>query len=45
LINPITNANKIGFMVMYTSLFLVTYLTYAWLRPFTHPSRETRIQR
>jgi len=36
LINPITNADKIGFMVMYTSLFLVTYLTYAWLRPFNH---------
>ncbi len=34
LINPITNADKIGFMIMYTSLFLVTYLTYAWLRPF-----------
>ena len=34
LINPITNADKIGFMVMYTSLFFVTYLTYAWLRPF-----------
>ena len=34
LVNPITNADKIGFMIMYTSLFLVTYLTYAWLRPF-----------
>jgi uncharacterized membrane protein len=40
LINPITNADKIGFMIMYTSLFLVTYLTYAWLRPFNH-SHET----
>ena len=44
LINPITNADKIGFMVMYTSLFLVTYLTYAWLRPFTHSAQETRMQ-
>ena len=39
LINPISNADKIGFMIMYTSLFLVTYLTYAWLRPFNHASR------
>ena len=34
LINPITHADKIGLIVMYTSLFFVTYLTYAWLRPF-----------
>ena len=40
LINPITNADKIGFMIMYTSLFLVTYLTYAWLRPFNHSATE-----
>lgn len=39
LINPLTNADKIGFMIMYTSLFLVTYLTYAWLRPFNHTSQ------
>jgi uncharacterized membrane protein len=35
LLHPISYADKIGFMVMYTSLFLVTYLTFAWLRPFT----------
>ena len=40
LINPITNADKIGFMIMYTSLFLVTYLTYAWLRPFNHTTEK-----
>lgn len=40
LINPVTNADKIGFMVMYTSLFLVTYLTYAWLRPFNHTEQK-----
>jgi uncharacterized membrane protein len=40
LINPITNADKIGFMIMYTSLFLVTYLTYAWLRPFNHTAEK-----
>lgn len=42
IINPITNADKIGFMVMYTSLFLVTYLTFAWLRPFdlSHESSD-----
>jgi uncharacterized membrane protein len=42
--NPLTNADKIGFMIMYTSLFLVTYLTYAWLRPFNnrHPSALER---
>jgi uncharacterized membrane protein len=39
LINPITNADKIGFMIMYTSLFLVTYLTYAWLRPFNQTKK------
>ena len=44
LINPLTNADKIGFMVMYTSLFFVTYLTYAWLRPFTFKREgETRM--
>jgi uncharacterized membrane protein len=43
LINPLTYADKIGFMVMYTSLFLVTYLTYAWLRPFNH-SDEKQVQ-
>ncbi len=42
LINPITNADKIGFMVMYTSLFLVTYLTYAWLRPFNHTTQSVK---
>jgi uncharacterized membrane protein len=42
LINPITNADKIGFMIMYTSLFLVTYLTYAWLRPFNHVEQHTQ---
>jgi uncharacterized membrane protein len=41
LINPITNADKIGFMIMYTSLFLVTYLTYAWLRPFNVSGKES----
>jgi uncharacterized membrane protein len=40
LINPLTYADKIGFMVMYTSLFLVTYLTYAWLRPFNHATEK-----
>jgi len=41
LINPLTNADKIGFMIMYTSLFLVTYLTYAGLRPFSFSSTDT----
>jgi uncharacterized membrane protein len=40
LINPLTNVDKIGFMIMYTSLFLVTYLTYAWLRPFNHTDEK-----
>ncbi len=34
LLHPISYADKIGFMVMYTSLYLVTYLTFSWLRPF-----------
>ncbi len=34
LLHPITYADKIGFIVMYTSLYLVTYLTFSWLRPF-----------
>lgn len=38
--NPLSNADKIGFMIMYTSLFLVTYLTYAWLRPFKHSKQR-----
>lgn len=29
--DPMGYADKIGFMVMYTSLFLVTYLTFSWL--------------
>ena len=41
LINPLSNADRIGFMIMYTSLYLVTYLTYAWLRPFSFSSNET----
>jgi uncharacterized membrane protein len=41
LLHPITYADKIGFMVMYTSLYLVTYLTFAWLRPFaTEPETQ-----
>jgi uncharacterized membrane protein len=31
--NPMANKDIIGFIVMYTSLFLVTYLTFAWLLP------------
>lgn len=29
--NPMSYTDKIGFILMYTSLFLVTYLTFAWL--------------
>lgn len=29
--NPLGSTDKIGFIVMYTSLFLVTYLTFSWL--------------
>ena len=41
LLHPISYADKIGFMVMYTSLFLVTYLSYAWLRPFVPTQIES----
>ena len=29
--NPLDYKDVIGFIVMYTSLFLVTYLTFSWL--------------
>lgn len=44
LLHPISYADKIGFVVMYTSLFLVTYLTFAWLRPFVQDTPETQKQ-
>lgn len=33
LTNPMGYLDKIAFVVMYTSLFFVTYLTFSWLRP------------
>jgi uncharacterized membrane protein len=33
LTNPMNHKDKIAFMVMYTALFFVTYLTFSWLRP------------
>lgn len=44
LLHPIDAAGKIGFIVMYTSLFLVTYLTFAWLRPFVQESPQEQNQ-
>ena len=33
LANPLEYKDKIVFIVMYTALYLVTYLTFSWLRP------------
>ncbi len=40
LLHPINAASKIGFIAMYTSLYLVTYLTFAWLRPFAQATAQ-----
>ena len=39
--NPMESRDVIGFIMMYTSLFLVTYLTFSWLLPF----RELQLDR
>ena len=33
IVNPRSSLDKLVFMAMYTSLFLVTYLTFSWMRP------------
>lgn len=42
LVNPLSYADKIGFIVMYTSLYLVTYLTFSWLRPSSRELEKGR---
>ncbi len=35
--NPRSSLDKLVFITMYTSLFLVTYLTFSWMRPLKQP--------
>ena len=42
LIHPRSSKEIIVFIVMYTSLFLVTYLTFSWLLHLPHPSSTNK---